>query len=66
MHIEALDLDRLPSHLLVGGGYVVLEFAQAFVRFGSRATVLERGPQLLPREDRDVARPFSSFSASMA
>ncbi len=55
-HVEALELDRLPSHLIVlGGGYVGLEFAQAFVRFGSRVTVLERGPQLLPREDKDVA-----------
>jgi pyruvate/2-oxoglutarate dehydrogenase complex dihydrolipoamide dehydrogenase (E3) component len=55
-HVEALELDRLPSHLIVlGGGYVGLEFAQAFARFGSRVTVLERGPQLLPREDRDVA-----------
>jgi pyruvate/2-oxoglutarate dehydrogenase complex dihydrolipoamide dehydrogenase (E3) component len=55
-HIEALELDRLPSHLIVlGGGYVGAEFAQAFARFGSRVTVLERGPQLLPREDKDVA-----------
>ena len=55
-HIEALELDRLPSHLIVlGGGYVGLEFAQAFVRFGSRVTILERGPQLLAREDKDVA-----------
>src|SRR5215471_2829104 len=55
-HVEALELDRLPSHLIVlGGGYVGLEFAQAFARFGSRVTILERGPQLLPREDADVA-----------
>jgi pyruvate/2-oxoglutarate dehydrogenase complex dihydrolipoamide dehydrogenase (E3) component len=55
-HVEALELDRLPSHLIVlGGGYVGLEFAQAFARFGSRVTVLERGSQLLPREDKDVA-----------
>ena len=55
-HVEALELDRLPSHLIVlGGGYVGLEFAQAFVRFGSRVTVLERGPQMLPHEDKDVA-----------
>ena len=55
-HVEALELDRLPSHLIVlGGGYVGLEFAQAFVRFGSRVTVLERGPQLVGREDKDVA-----------
>ena len=55
-HVEALELDHLPRHLIVlGGGYVGLEFAQAFVRFGSRVTVLERGPQLLAREDKDVA-----------
>src|SRR5579864_8404241 len=61
-HVEALELDRLPSHLIVlGGGYVGLEFAQAFVRFGSRVTVLERGPQLLPREDQDVADALLEF-----
>ncbi len=61
-HVEALELDRLPSHLLIlGGGYVGLEFAQAFVRFGSRVTVLERGPQLLPREDKDVAAALLEF-----
>lgn len=55
-HVEALELDRLPSHLIVlGGGYVGVEFAQAFRRFGSRVTVLEFGPQLLGREDPDVA-----------
>jgi Pyridine nucleotide-disulphide oxidoreductase len=41
--------------VVLGGGYVGLEFAQAFVRFGSRVTVLQRGPQLLAREDKDVA-----------
>jgi pyruvate/2-oxoglutarate dehydrogenase complex dihydrolipoamide dehydrogenase (E3) component len=61
-HVEALELDRLPSHLIVlGGGYVGLEFAQAFARFGSRVTVLERGPQLLPREDKDVAEALLEF-----
>ena len=61
-HVEALELDRLPSHLVVlGGGYVGLEFAQAFARFGSRATVVERGPQLLPREDKDVADALLGF-----
>src|SRR5215471_10047113 len=61
-HVEALELDRLPSHLIVlGGGYVGLEFAQAFVRFGSRVTVLERGAQLLPREDKDVAFALLEF-----
>src|SRR5262249_18630469 len=46
-HIEALELDYLPSHLIVlGGGYVGLELAQAYRRFGSRVTVIEPGPQL--------------------
>src|SRR5262245_5267821 len=55
-NIEALELDYLPSHLIVlGGGYVGLELAQAYRRFGSRVTILERGPQLMGREDRDVA-----------
>ena len=54
-HIEALELDRVPGHLLiVGGGYVGLEFAQAMKRFGSQVTVIERGPQLLSREDQDT------------
>ena len=55
-HIEALELDHLPAHLIVlGGGYVGLEFAQAYRRFGSRVTVLQHGPRLLDREDPDVA-----------
>ncbi len=54
-HIEALDLDRLPGHLVViGGGYIGLELAQAIRRFGSQVTVLEAGPQLAGREDPDV------------
>ncbi len=54
-HIEALDLDRLPAHLIViGGGYVGLELAQAMRRFGSPVTVIEHGPQLAGREDPDV------------
>jgi pyruvate/2-oxoglutarate dehydrogenase complex dihydrolipoamide dehydrogenase (E3) component len=55
-NIEALELDYLPRHLIVlGGGYVGLELAQAYSRFGSRVTVIEQGPQLMGREDRDVA-----------
>ena len=55
-HIEALELDYLPSHLIVlGGGYVGLELAQAYRRFGSRVTVIESGPQLMGREDPDVS-----------
>ena len=55
-HIEALELDYVPSHLIVlGGGYVGLELAQAYRRFGSRVTVIEFGPQIMSREDPDVA-----------
>ena len=55
-HIEALELDYLPSHLVVlGGGYVGLEMAQAYRRFGSRVTIIETGAQLMTREDTDVA-----------
>ena len=55
-HIEALELDYLPSHLIVlGGGYVGLELAQAYRRFGSRVTVIESEPQLMARKDPDVA-----------
>ncbi|MGO9602326.1 MAG: dihydrolipoyl dehydrogenase family protein [Candidatus Binataceae bacterium] len=54
-HIEALDLDRLPGHLIViGGGYIGLELAQAVRRFGSEVTVIEQGAQLTDREDPDV------------
>jgi pyruvate/2-oxoglutarate dehydrogenase complex dihydrolipoamide dehydrogenase (E3) component len=55
-HVEALNLERLPEHLVVlGGGYVGLEFAQAMRRFGSRVTIVQHGPRLLEREDPDVA-----------
>jgi pyruvate/2-oxoglutarate dehydrogenase complex dihydrolipoamide dehydrogenase (E3) component len=55
-NIELLELDRLPAHLIVlGGGYVGLEFAQAYRRFGSRVTVVQHGPQLASGEDPDVA-----------
>jgi pyruvate/2-oxoglutarate dehydrogenase complex dihydrolipoamide dehydrogenase (E3) component len=51
-----MELDTVPEHLLVlGGGYVGLEFAQMFRRFGSAVTVVQHGPQLLGREDQDVA-----------
>ena len=55
-HIEALELDYLPQHLIVfGGGYVGLELAQTYRRFGSRVTIIQSGPQLMVREDPDVA-----------
>lgn len=54
-NIEALELDRLPEHLVViGGGYVGLELAQAYRRFGSKVTILHLEAQLLSREDPDV------------
>lgn len=56
-HVEALDLQRLPEHLIVlGGGYVGLELSQALRRFGSRVTVIDRGPQLAANEDSDVSQ----------
>src|SRR6266480_2517145 len=55
-HVEALELDYLPSQLIVlGGGYVGVEMAQAYRRFGSRVTIVEPGPRLMSREDPDVA-----------
>jgi pyruvate/2-oxoglutarate dehydrogenase complex dihydrolipoamide dehydrogenase (E3) component len=56
-HVEALDLDRLPEHVIViGGGYIGLELAQALRRFGSAVTVIERGSQVAAAEDADVAQ----------
>src|SRR5262245_22214144 len=55
-NIEALEVDHVPPHLLVlGGGYVGLEFAQAYRRFGSRVTIIQDGTQLLSREDPDIS-----------
>jgi pyruvate/2-oxoglutarate dehydrogenase complex dihydrolipoamide dehydrogenase (E3) component len=51
-----LDLETLPQHLIVvGGSYIGLEFAQMFRRFGSRVTVIEKAPRLIPNEDEDVS-----------
>ena len=55
-HIEALELDHIPEHLIVlGGGYVGLELAQAMRRFGGRVTFIERNEVLAHREDLDVS-----------
>lgn len=55
-NIEALELDYVPRHLIVlGAGYVGLELAQAFRRFGSQVTVIEHGQQIAGREDPDVS-----------
>jgi pyruvate/2-oxoglutarate dehydrogenase complex dihydrolipoamide dehydrogenase (E3) component len=54
-HIGALELDRVPPHLIVlGGGYIGVEMAQVYRRFGSRVTVVERGARLMAREDADI------------
>jgi pyruvate/2-oxoglutarate dehydrogenase complex dihydrolipoamide dehydrogenase (E3) component len=54
-HIEALELDQIPEHLLViGGGYVGVELAQAMRRFGSRVSVIDRNHRLMSKEDEDV------------
>ncbi len=51
-----MEVDFLPEHLLVvGGSYIGLEFAQMYRRFGSRVTVVQRGPRLIEREDEDVS-----------
>jgi pyruvate/2-oxoglutarate dehydrogenase complex dihydrolipoamide dehydrogenase (E3) component len=61
-HVEMLELDRVPAHLVVvGGGYVGLEFAQAYRRFGSRVTVVQHGRQLLAGADADVAAEVTRF-----
>lgn len=52
-----LDLDILPEHLvIIGGGYIGLEYAQAFRRFGSAVTIIERSQQIMGREDTDIAQ----------
>jgi pyruvate/2-oxoglutarate dehydrogenase complex dihydrolipoamide dehydrogenase (E3) component len=57
-----MELEEIPEHLLVlGGGYVGLEFAQMFRRFGSEVTVVQRGQQLLAREDADIAEAVAEI-----
>jgi len=59
---KIMELDEVPEHLLVlGGGYVGIEFAQMFRRFGSEVTVVQRGTQLLSREDADVAEAVAEI-----
>jgi pyruvate/2-oxoglutarate dehydrogenase complex dihydrolipoamide dehydrogenase (E3) component len=54
-NVEMLELDRLPDRLIVlGGGYVGMELAQAYCRFGSAVTIVETGLEFASREDRDV------------
>jgi pyruvate/2-oxoglutarate dehydrogenase complex dihydrolipoamide dehydrogenase (E3) component len=57
-----MELDSVPEHLLVlGGGYIGLEFGQMFHRFGSQVTIVQRRGQLLPREDPDVAEELAGI-----
>ncbi len=61
-HVEALTLDVLPTTLLViGGGYIGMEMAQAFRHLGSKVVVIEGGRQLAAREDSDVAAAIQSL-----
>ncbi|KAI8631590.1 FAD/NAD(P)-binding domain-containing protein [Xylariaceae sp. FL1651] len=60
-HVEILDLETLPNHLIIlGGGYVGLEFAQAFRRFGASVTVVQRHDRVLPQEDGDVIEALTA------
>ena len=57
-----MDVDFLPRHLvIIGGGYVGLEFGQMFRRFGSEVTILEMGPHLIRREDEDISKAMEEI-----
>lgn len=57
-----MEIDKIPEHLLIiGGGYVGLEFGQMFYRFGSKVTIIQRDEQLLPLEDKDVAEEITKI-----
>ncbi len=57
-----MEIDKLPEHLLVlGGGYIGLEFGQLFRRLGSRVTIVQRAAQLIPREDADIAAALTAI-----
>jgi pyruvate/2-oxoglutarate dehydrogenase complex dihydrolipoamide dehydrogenase (E3) component len=61
-HIEALELDHIPRHLIVlGAGYVGLELAQAFRRFGSEVTLLDRNSRLVHNEDEDISQALEEM-----
>ena len=57
-----LELEAVPEHLLiVGGGYIGMEFGQMFKRFGAKVTLLEKGPLLLPKEDADACEVMTEI-----
>src|SRR5437667_2456935 len=63
-HVEALELDEIPEHLLVvGGGYVGVEMSQAMRRFGSKVTMIDRNGRLMSKEDPDVCEALRSLLA---
>src|SRR5712672_778614 len=63
-HIEALELDEIPEHLLVvGAGYVGVEMSQAMRRFGSKVTIIDRNGRLMSKEDPDVCEGLGSLLA---
>jgi pyruvate/2-oxoglutarate dehydrogenase complex dihydrolipoamide dehydrogenase (E3) component len=61
-NVSVMELDVLPQHLLVlGGGYIGLEFGQMFRRFGSRVTLIEHGKQLMKEEDPDITEEIANI-----
>jgi pyruvate/2-oxoglutarate dehydrogenase complex dihydrolipoamide dehydrogenase (E3) component len=57
-----MELDAVPDHLIIiGGGYISLEFGQMFRRFGSKVTVIEQSPRFLPREDEDISESLQKI-----
>ena len=57
-----LDLEEVPEHLLViGGNYIGLEFGQMFHRFGSKVSIIERGPRIISREDEDISEELTKI-----
>lgn len=61
-NVSIMELDAVPDHLLIlGGGYIGLEFGQLFRRFGSRVTIIQSAGQLLKHEDPDVAEEVTNI-----
>jgi pyruvate/2-oxoglutarate dehydrogenase complex dihydrolipoamide dehydrogenase (E3) component len=64
-NVSILELDTLPEHLvIIGGSYIALEFAQMYRRFGAQVTVVEKGPRLAFREDKDVSETVKTILAA--
>ncbi|WP_200974698.1 dihydrolipoyl dehydrogenase [Echinicola sp. 20G] len=57
-----MDLNETPEHLIIlGGGYIGLEFAQMFSRFGSKVTIIDKSERLVPKEDKDVSEEICAI-----